>query len=134
MGVAAAVALGVAGVRIWASHRLNTLRAEPGADHWRLLDARPDGYPAVLAFSTRTCAECRVQDRVLERLSGVRVFSFDAHDRADVASRFGVLTVPATVVLHPDGTVAAMNHGFASADKLRDQLEPLAPPKRVAAG
>jgi hypothetical protein len=75
-----------------------------------------------------------VQDRVLERLSGVRVFNFDAHDRSDIASRFGVLTVPATVVLRSDGTVAAMNHGFAGMDKLRPQLEPLAPPKRIAAG
>ncbi len=75
-----------------------------------------------------------MQDHVLERLSGVRVFNFDAHRRADIASRFGVLTVPATVVLRPDGSVAAMNHGFAGADKLRDQIAPLTPPERIAAG
>jgi thioredoxin-like negative regulator of GroEL len=75
-----------------------------------------------------------VQDHILERLSGVRVFNFDAHQRGDIASRFGVLTVPATVVLRPDGTVAAMNHGFAGEVKLRDQLEPLTPAERIAAG
>ena len=130
----AVVALGVAGFRLWAGRRLSSLRAEPGDEHWRLLEARPDGFPAVLAFSTRGCAECRVQDRVLGRLSGVRVFNFDAHERGDIASRFGVLTVPATVVLRPDGTVAAMNHGFASADKLRAQIAPLTPSERIATG
>ncbi len=82
----------------------------------------PDGRPAVIAFSSRGCAECRLQERIVARLAGVRVLRVDAAERADVAGRFGVLTVPATVVLQPDGAVAAINHGFADPSRLKEQL------------
>jgi hypothetical protein len=52
----------------------------------------------------------------------VRVIEVDASARPDVASRFGVLTAPTTVVLEPDGRVRALNHGFAGADRLASQL------------
>ena len=132
--MAAAVALGVAACRLWAAVRLRELRAEPGAEHWEALGVRPDGRPAVVAFSTPGCAECKVQDRILRRLHGVRVIHVDAHQRSDVASRFGVLTVPATLVLDADGTVAAMNHGYAEDERLRGQLAGLVPSGQAAAG
>lgn len=132
--LAGAVALGVAACRAWTRSRLRALRAESGAEHWTALDVRPDGRPAVVAFSTPSCAECRVQERILRRLPGVRVLPVDAHDRSQVASRFGVLTVPSTVVLRADGTVAAMNHGFADDGRLRSQLEGLGASERAAAG
>ena len=47
----------------------------------------------------------------------------DAADRPEVASTFGVLTVPATVVLDRRGRVAAANQGFATADQLALQLQ-----------
>ena len=40
----------------------------------------------------------------------------------DLARRFGIFTVPSTVVLDQSGRVLAINHGLAGAGKLARQL------------
>ena len=47
----------------------------------------------------------------------------DAAHQPEIAGAFGILTVPSTVVLDPDGRVAAVNHGFASTQQLVRQLQ-----------
>jgi thioredoxin-like negative regulator of GroEL len=93
-----------------------------------VLDLTPDGRPAVVAFSTPSCAACRTAQRpalaaLEERAHGqVRVVHVDAADRPDVARAFGVMTVPATVVLDAPGAVVAANQGFATTERLAEQL------------
>jgi thiol-disulfide isomerase/thioredoxin len=122
------VGLIVAG-RALAWRRLSELRAGDPARLWVGLGARPDGRATVVAFSTPSCAACRTaQEPALTALQarlgdGLRVIHVDAADRPEVASAFGVLTVPATVVLDRRGRVAAANQGFATADKLALQLQ-----------
>ena len=53
----------------------------------------------------------------------VRVVHVDAAHQPEIASAFGILTVPSTVVLDPGGRVAAVNHGFASTQQLVRQLQ-----------
>lgn len=127
------IAAGFAVARGVTSARLRRLARTPGAQNWSSLGLEPDGRPAVVAFSTASCAECRVQERQLRRVAGVRVVSLDAADRSDLAGRFGVLTVPATVVLDADGSVAAVNHGLVDAARLQSQLAGGAS-ERAAAG
>jgi thioredoxin-like negative regulator of GroEL len=130
VGAVAALAavLALAG-RALAVRRLRGLRRAEPADLWAALGTEPDGRPAVVAFSSPSCAACRTaQDPALAELQarlegGVRVIHVDAAERPEVARRFGVLTVPSTVVLDRRGAVTDANQGFASADRLAAQLE-----------
>ena len=120
-----AAAAGVLLALVLAARRLaagRTARAQalPATDVWSTLGARPDGRPAVVLFTTPSCAECSTQRALLR---GVRVIEVDASAQPRVAARFGVLTAPTTAVLDPNGGVRAVNHGFAGAEKLAAQLD-----------
>ena len=112
-----------AGVRVWSAWKLRRLRAAAP-----LADLAPMGRPAVIAFSTPTCAECRIrQAPALSRLAAalgdqVTVRSLSALDHPDLVQKIGILTVPATVVLDAAGTVRHLNLGYASDVRLREQL------------
>jgi thiol-disulfide isomerase/thioredoxin len=129
--VVAAVAMSVValviGVRLLARRRLRQVRQAGPARLWRALDLAPDGRPAIVAFSTPSCGACHTAQRpalaaLEERAPGrLRIIHVDATDRPDVASAFGVMTVPATVVLGPAGEVLAANQGFATTERLAEQ-------------
>lgn len=112
------VAAGLAAGLVWVRWRERRVRV-----HVRL----PAG-PAVIAFTHRLCVPCRTQQLpALERLRqlsgpGLRVDVVDVERHPDVARRFGIFTVPSTVVVGPDGRVVAFNHGFADERKLLRQL------------
>ncbi len=124
--VAALVAALVLGGRLAARRRLARLRRVRPGVLWTVMGTEPDGRPAVVAFSTPSCAACATQRVALaaleERSRGrVRVLRVDAAERPEVARAFGVLTVPATVVLDTRGAVLAANQGFATAEMLARQ-------------
>jgi thiol-disulfide isomerase/thioredoxin len=125
--VAAAVAALVAGGRLVVRRRLRRLRAAGPEALWAALGTEPDGRPTVVAFATPSCTVCRTaQKPALAALEGqaagaVRVIQVDASDRPEVARAFGILTVPATVVLDGRGAVVAANQGFATAERLAVQ-------------
>jgi hypothetical protein len=121
--LAAALAAGVIAVRWWARRRAAGLIAMPAETVWSELNAEADGRWGVVAFSTGSCGECHVQDRILEQLGSVaRVLHVDAAERPAVARRFGVMTVPSTLVLDPAGRVRAVNYGLADLGRLRTQI------------
>jgi thiol-disulfide isomerase/thioredoxin len=128
VAIAVLVLAMVVGGRVLAGRRLSKLRAADPDYLWAVLRAEPDGRPTIIAFSTPSCAACRTaQQSALTTLKakhggGLRVIQVDAAARPEVASTFGVLTVPATVVLDRRGRVAAANQGFANADQLAHQL------------
>ena len=82
--------------------------------------------PTVLYFWSHDCHQCRTaQAPALDRLAaegGAHVVPIDAVAERALADRFGVLTVPTTIVLDPSGEVRAVNHGFAPLPKLRAQV------------
>lgn len=140
--IAAAVAVVVAAVviagRRLAAGRLARLRSLPVGALWTALDTAPDGRATVVTFSTPSCAACwTAQQPALAALEAraegaVRVVSVDAAERPEVARAFGVLTVPATVVLGSDGAVLAANQGFATVERLAGQLGMLTPTSNFA--
>jgi thiol-disulfide isomerase/thioredoxin len=126
----ALIGLAALAVRVWVSERDRQRRAAPPDQLWDALDARPDGRPTVVAFSTPSCAACKTaQLPALSALvqllgpAGVRVIQVDAATRPAVAERFGILTVPTTVVLTRNGYVATTNNGFAPVERLARQVE-----------
>jgi thioredoxin-like negative regulator of GroEL len=126
--VVVGLALLVVAARVLARRRLRQARALPGEEIWQALGAAPDGRPAVVAFSTPSCAACHTaQKPALAQLDSraqgaVRVFEVDAAERPEVARRFGVLTVPTTAILDPSGRLTALNNGFAPTSRLAEQV------------
>ncbi|MDR5682803.1 MAG: thioredoxin family protein [Armatimonadota bacterium] len=101
----------------------------------------PVDGPAVLAFTHPLCVPCRTQQApALERLHalvpGVRIEVVDVERQPDVARRYGIFSVPTTVVVGAGGRVLAFNRGLADERKLARQLaaEPTAESGRPQRG
>lgn len=101
----------------------------------RRLDGVLAGGPAqrVLYFRSDGCASCATQARFLEQLRGdsaesapLTVDTIDVERQPDAAARYGVLTLPTTIVVDRDGRVAHVNYGLADARKLARQLNLIA--------
>lgn len=84
--------------------------------------------PLVLAFTTPECVPCRTMQRpALEELQRrypgrFELREVDATVAPELAERFGLMTVPSTVVIDARGRVRAINHGLARWPKLAGQL------------
>jgi thiol-disulfide isomerase/thioredoxin len=97
--------------------RMNAAASEAGASR-----------PRIVYFTTRSCVVCRAQQEpALEALAGaVPELTIEQHDAVDeqaLASEFSVLSVPTTAVYDRDGSLVAINRGFASAAVLHAQLD-----------
>jgi thioredoxin 1 len=93
------------------------------------LESLKPGIPAILYFTTPTCAPCKtVQRPALARLGErlgdhLQIIEVDASVRPDLADYWGVLTVPTTFIIDSKGRPRCVNHGVASAEKLLKQIE-----------
>lgn len=117
----------------WAKHRqmaLLTQRAAQAISDPVLRDLRP-GVPAIVYFTTPTCAPCKTVQRPalleVEREFGetLQIVTIDAMERGDAADSWGVMTVPTTFILDGRGATREVNYGVADAAKLRRQLAAL---------
>lgn len=86
--------------------------------------------PAVLYFTTATCAQCRLQQtpalaRLQQTLDPLQVVKLDAVEHSALADFYHVMTVPTTIVLDAARRPVAINHGVATTERLLTQLEPL---------
>lgn len=103
---------------------LARLRRKPlGLEHLR------PGVPAILYFTTPDCIPCKTMQRpALARLQenlgeAVQLIEVDAADRPEMADYWGVLSVPTTFIIDAHGQARRVNHGVASADKLKSQIQ-----------
>jgi thiol-disulfide isomerase/thioredoxin len=96
-----------------------------------LLAALRPGVPAILYFTSPTCAPCKMQQRpAIQRLlnelgDGVQVIEVDALEQPDAADRWGVLSIPTTFILDGQGQPREINYGVARVEKLKHQLQSL---------
>jgi hypothetical protein len=122
------VVVGVVAIRQWNARRVARLRQRP--PEWDVLGVTPDGRRTVVAFSTPSCAACHVaQSPAIERArteladATIRRVDVDAARHPEIARAFGILTVPATVVIAAHGArIVAVNQGFTASDRLVEQL------------
>lgn len=115
-------------VLVWLGFRWRTARLRRPNARDVLARLAVGGPPLVMAFTTPECVPCRTMQRpALEELerrySGrVEVREVDAAAVPDLADRFGIMTVPSTVVIDPQGGIVAINYGLARWEKLAAQL------------
>lgn len=129
------IAAGVAALRLLLRWRSARYRVRSAAD----LVPRGRPRPVVLAFSTPDCVPCRTQQKpALQELlrrypERVEVRDVDAAEQPGLADRFGIMTVPSTVVIDPRGRIVAINHGVTRWERLAAQLSlnGVRPPARV---
>ena len=125
------VVIACGAVRAWSTRRLLRLRRAGSVPLWSALDEHPDGRPSLVVFSTPGCTVCRTTQRpAVESVAStfgerLRVLSVDLAARPSVGHAFKVLTAPTTALLGADGQLQRINHGFAPADVLAEQISEL---------
>ena len=88
---------------------------------------QPDTF-TLIYFTTPTCAPCKtVQRPAIQKLSqtlgnALHVIEIDATEKPELASRWGVMSVPTTFVIDPKGKLRHVNHGVTRAEKLLVQI------------
>ena len=105
-------------------HARQLARADRPAD---LVQLPLQAGPAVLYFTTASCAQCRLQQapmlaQVQAQRADFQLLKLDAVKHSRLASYYHVMTVPTTVVLDQQHRPVAINHGVATADRLLQQL------------
>ena len=124
----AALLIGVLALAYWIGTRIVLARARQGASGFRRFRR---GLPGVVFFTTPDCMTCKAAQvpalhALTERLSGkVQLIEVDALQDAGVAKEWRVLSVPTTFILDREGTPRHVNHGFASTEKLFNQIQAL---------
>lgn len=88
------------------------------------------GLPTLLYFWTPNCAQCKSQEKHLEKATDelqkmgkkVNMKKINAHKEQKLASLLRVVTVPTTVIVDSNGNIAAWNPGLAQADIIVNQF------------
>lgn len=120
--VVAGVLLVGAGARFWARRRQRIVAATI------VLPAESAGLTRIVTFYGPSCAACDRQKRVLgemetELAGQVTIELRDATADYDYGRQFGLVIVPTTVVIQPNGRIAGINSGFVSRMILESQLQ-----------
>ena len=92
------------------------------------------GKPVLLYFWTSDCAQCKPQERQIEKaITGLRqsgkvleVQKYNALKEQKLAKEMHVMTVPTTILLDSQGIIAAWNVGLTRTQKFIDQYNKMA--------
>ena len=92
------------------------------------LGLRRPGATTLVYFTTPTCVPCKtIQRPAIQKASQIlgdalQVLEIDASERPDLATRWGVLSVPTTFVIDKNGKVRHINHGVKRTNQLLLQI------------
>jgi thiol-disulfide isomerase/thioredoxin len=92
-----------------------------------LIPSEPS-QPSLLYFGSANCAPCTTQELYLNGLEEeygrvINVRRIDTDFEPETAARYGVFTVPTTVIVDGRGNVRSINYGITGSAKLARQLE-----------
>jgi thiol-disulfide isomerase/thioredoxin len=124
--IGAVVIIGMALTAFWLINQFVLARAATKSRHGGLLHP---GIPAILYFTTPDCIPCKtIQRPAIDKLKylfgeTLEVVEVDALDRPELASQWGVMSVPTTFIIDASGQPRHVNHGVTTTDKLLIQLK-----------
>jgi len=130
--VAILMMIAVAALGLWRLWRYDQarrlLRVAKAGTPLALAQRLPLG-PTVLYFTGEHCAQCRLQQSpILTQLVEtfpINLHTVDAVQEEEVASFYGIMTVPSTILLDRTHSPKAINHGLVSLQQLRQQVTEL---------
>lgn len=87
--------------------------------------------PTILYFASDSCAACPSQARYLEQLltewpDGLVIQKIDTEVEPETAVKYGVFTLPTTILIDQQGDVREINYGLTQTHKLNEQVANLA--------
>jgi thiol-disulfide isomerase/thioredoxin len=87
-----------------------------------------EGHPALLYFRSDSCAPCVTQSKYLNVLQeelggGLNIQKIDADVDREKADKYGIFTLPTTLIVNEYGEVKHINYGLAPPSKLAQQIE-----------
>lgn len=87
--------------------------------------------PTILYFASDSCAACPSQARYLEHLlaqwpDGLAIQKIDTEVEPETAVKYGVFTLPTTILIDQQGDVREINYGLTHTHKLNQQVASLA--------
>jgi len=87
-----------------------------------------EGHPTLLYFRSDSCAPCVTQSNYLnllqEKLAGdLNIQRIDADVDREKADKYGIFTLPTTLIVNENGEVKHINYGLAPTSKLAQQVE-----------
>jgi thiol-disulfide isomerase/thioredoxin len=123
---------GYALYRRWnGSHALSQLAHQekpPAAD----LSGYVAGVPGIVLFTADYCTPCKMYQRpAIERLARqigadhLQVIHVDVQTQPELAQKWGVMSLPTTVIFDQTGVPRHINHGITPTEKLNEQLQTL---------
>lgn len=85
------------------------------------------GQPTLLYFRSDTCGTCPTQARYLDQLADkgngrFAIQHINVDREPEKAKKFGVMTLPTTMILDTTGQVKEINYGLTPSYKLAKQL------------
>ncbi len=89
-----------------------------------------DEGPVLLYFRSDSCAPCVTQNHYLQDLASqyenrFAIRKIDADIDRDAANRYGIFTLPTTLVVDQGGEIKYINYGLTRTNRLAQQLESL---------
>ena len=84
--------------------------------------------PTLLELRSETCAACPTQGRDVEEVvqewnGRVAIHKIDTDNDPETAQRYGVMTLPTTILIDHNGSVQDINYGLTNAHQLNKQVE-----------
>lgn len=80
----------------------------------------------LIQFSTPSCGQCPQQAEILQAVAAdhaeVAFEKIDATENPAEANKYGVRSVPSTIILDDDGTVVKKFDGLTQADRIANAL------------
>lgn len=110
--------------------RLVHMRRMSQAHALQPVAAGATGTPTMLYFRGDSCAVCPAQSRYVDQVAQswdgrVAIRRIDAEREPDTASRYGVFSLPTTILVDAGGHVREVNYGLIDAHKLGRQVQAL---------
>jgi thioredoxin-like negative regulator of GroEL len=100
--------------------------------HWHMqrLTALPANVPTILYFRSDSCAACPTQHRYLDQLQALwhgrlQIQPIDVDREQETAVKYGVFTLPTTLIIDESGKIRQINYGLTNSHKLQQQLAQL---------